>query len=56
MLTQALYVVINVFMERSNVSLTVSQKKFLQREAIAEKCSIGDIIRRIIDAYIRDKK
>jgi len=42
-------------MERSNISLTVSQKKALQQEADKEHCSVGDIIRRIIDAWIREK-
>jgi hypothetical protein len=43
-------------MKRVNVSLLMSQFEAIKQEAMKECCSMADIIRRILDAWLRDKK
>lgn len=42
-------------MKRISVSFLYSQLKALQTEAIVEKGSVGDVLRRLVDDWIRDK-
>jgi hypothetical protein len=42
-------------MKRISVSLLQSQWEEAAKEAIKEKCSVADIVRRAIDVWIRDK-
>jgi hypothetical protein len=43
-------------MKRISVSFLYSQLLALQKEAIAEKGSVGDILRKIVDAWMRENK
>lgn len=51
-----LVMLIYVYMNRLTASFLLSQWEALKREAGKERCSMAEVLRRIVDTWMRDKK